>query len=306
MKKYLILTIALLAGINISTYAQDEENDGTASEAEETESSDALGAKAGDITGSILFGRGSFLSYGSVPSAPGSTTNWTVYSSVPTANISANSNSASNIIGGEARYFITDLIAVNLSGGAIIRNTPELQNVQYFYINPSSSTGLTSGNDPSTSNQTWVPHYGSVVADNTIEANINAGGEYHFPSKRFNRLFPYLGANVNYYYSQRAMYDPSIYYQTSTNGTGDTDVLVYDIGVRSSKVQGIGGQAVAGIDIYIVPGIFVGLSTRPVSYLYVWTDQNPGPGLESLQAKSSTWSFFSQTFIKVGFILGSL
>lgn len=298
MKKYLIITIALLAGLSFTAYAQDEEGGSDATE--------EYGAKAGDITGAILFGRGSFLSYGSLPGAPRSNINWTVNGAPPTANISANGSSATNMIGGEARYFITDIIAVNLSGGAVIRNTPPLQNVQYFYINPSSSTGLTQGNDPSTSNQGWVPHYGSVISDNRIEANVNVGGEYHFPSARFKRLFPYLGANLNYYYSRISQYDPSVYYQNGSNGTGGTDVLIYDIGVRSSVVQGYGAQAVAGIDVYVSPGIFLGLSTRPVSYLYVTNVQTPAPGLENRESDSHTWSIFSQTFLKVGFILGDL
>lgn len=303
MKKYLILTIALLACISFATYSQDED-----SGFDSAEESSEFGAKAGDITGAILFGRGNFLSYGVPPSAPGSNGNWTVYGAPPYANtVNANSNAITNIVGGEVRYFITDRIAVNLSGGAIIRNTPDLQNVQYFYIDPSySSVDLIPGNDPATSNQGWIPQYGSVVADNRIETNVNLGGEYHFPSPRFNRLFPYVGATVNYYYSRRSVYDPSVYYSSYSAGTGGTDVLVYDIGVRSAIVKGIGAQAVAGIDLYLIPGVYVGLSTRPVSYLYIRDDKIPGPGLESLKAETHTWSFFAQTFVKVGFILGKL
>ena len=310
MKKYIILSIALLAGISFTAYAQDEESGSDATE--ESEDSGALGHKEGDITGAILFGRGSFLSSGSVPSAPGSSsTNWTVPGQVPYANVSVNGSSASNMIGGEGRYFITDIIAVNISGGAVMRNNPALQNVQYFWVNPGSSTGLGIGNDPSTSNQSWVPHYGSVVQNNSIEANVNVGGEYHFPSKRFKRLFPYLGANFNYYYSRQSVYDPTVYYgqNSSSNpipGSGGTDVLIYDIGVRTAEIQGMGGQMVAGIDVYVAPGIFLGLSTRPVSYLYTWSTKIPAPGLESLQAEAHTWSLFTQTFLKVGFIIGDL
>ncbi len=304
MKKYIILSIALLAGISFTAYAQDESSGSDATE--ESGDSGTLGHKAGDITGAILFGRGSFLSYGTVPQVPRNNTNWTVSGQVPYANVSVAGSSASNMIGGEGRYFITDIIAVTLSGGAIIRNNPALQNVQYFYINPSSSTGLSLGNDPSTSNQSWVPHYGSIIQDNRIEANVNVGGEYHFPSSRFKRLFPYLGANFNYYYSRRSVYDPTINYQTNTNGTGGADVLIYDIGVRTAEIQGMGGQVVAGIDVYVSPGIFLGLSTRPVSYLYTWNTKIPGPGLESLQGEAHTWSIFTQTFFKVGFILGDL
>lgn len=297
MKKLLILSIAVLSCLSLSTYAQDDGG--------------GYGSSAGDITFSILLGRGNYLNYGSVPSAPGSSYNWTVYGQAPYANVvDANDNYIGNIVGGEARYFITSRIAVNLSGGAILRNTPAKQNIQYFYLDVEDGYvgDLEQGNDPATSNQGWIPHYGSVEADNRFETNGNLGVEYHFPSSRFNRLSPYAGLNFNYYYSRRSVYNPSIYYQTNyyVAGTGETDVLIYDIGIRSAVTQGMGAQLVAGIDVYLLPGVYLGVVTRPASYLYTWNDKIPAPGLESLQAESHTLSFFAQTFFKVGFIIGSL
>ena len=341
MKKYLFLTFALtfLAGFS---FAQDEDTGSSASD----ESS--MGAVAGDFTGAILFGRGVYLNLESAPSAPGWNSNWTVYNGGPYANqVDANYNDMANIIGGEARYFITDLIAVKLSGGAVLRNTPSLQNVQYFHINDNGD--FRQGNDPNSDNATWIPNYGSVQAQNDVQSHFSVGGEYHFPSPRFERLKPYLGASFTYAYSRRSVYDPSVYYAdiySSGTPSGGADytqgyfftssgeliyvngyftndpsspypggnpgnlvedgVLVYDIGVRSAVVQGIGGHAVAGIDVYLVPGIYLGLETRPVSYFYNWNEKSPGPGLETLQAKTNTWSFFQQTFLKVGFIVGKL
>jgi outer membrane protein W len=300
MKKYLILILALLASINISTYAQDE---------------GGFGAKAGDITGSILFGKGHFLAAPNVPDVPGTNTNWTVSGQTPYANtVSGNENYMSNMVGFETSYFVTDRIAITLSGGAIMRQTPGLQNVQYYYLDQFSSsdygntTNILSGNDPNSSNAAWIPQYGSVVEKKDIETNLNLGGKYYFPSSRFKRVFPYVGATLNYYYSLRQEYDPSIYYMNSSSatGTGGTGMLVYDIGVRTAAIQGMGAQAVAGVDVYVVPGVYVGLSTRPASYLYTWSDKIPAPGMESLQAESSTLAFFAQTFFKVGFIIGKI
>ncbi len=289
MKKHLILILALLASISISTYAQEE---------------GGFGAKAGDFTGSILFGRGNFLDAPNVPNAPGINYNWTVSGQAPIAQtISGNYNDVANMVGFETSFFITDRIAVTLSGGAILRQTPGMQNVQFFY---QYEDEIYTGNDPTSSNASWIPHYGSVEQVNDIETNVNLGAVYYFPSSRFKRVFPYVGVNFNYYYSMRQEYDPSVYFNqsASTPGTGGTGVLVYDIGVRTAAIQGMGGQAVAGFDVYVVPGVYVGLSTRPVSYLYTWNDKIPAPGMESLQAESHTFSFFTQTFFKAGIIIG--
>jgi len=297
MKKTLLLTTAILALLGLSLYGQDEGG--------------GYGTSGGDLTLSVLFGRGNYLNYGSVPSAPGSNNNWTVYGQSPYNNtVESNSNPVGNIVGAETRLFLTSKLALNLSGGAILRNTPSVQNIEYYYMEVYEGYigDLTLGNDPSTSNQVWIPHYGSVEADNTYESNGNLGLEYHFTSQRFNRVSPYLGLTFNYYYSRKTMYDPSVYYQEDyyVAGTGETDVLIYDIGRRSTIIQGMGGQLVAGVDLYIFPGAYFGVATRPASYLYTWNDKIPGPGLEHLQAETHTVSFFAQTYLKIGFIIGKL
>lgn len=302
MKKYIILTLTLLACIGIS-FAQDE--DSGSSDDEDT----GFERKAMDFTGAITFGRGTYLDWGSTPSSPGgSSGSWSVNGSAPSTNIDANQNGVSNMIGGEARFFILDNIAVKLSGGAILSNTPARQNIQYFE------------NDSNSPNATWIPQYASVEADNRVETNINIGGEYHFSTKP-ERIFPYLGANFNYYYSRRSVFDPTINYSNAVaaqtnSGSGysgsspgnpiNDPTYIADVGIRSVFVHGIGGQAVAGLDFYLLDGLYAGFEIKPVSYLYAYNTKIPGPGLESWQAETHTWSFFSQPVFKIGFFIGSL
>jgi hypothetical protein len=301
MKKYIILTLTLLTCAGL-TFAQDEDG-GTGS----GDDSEDVGfeRKAGEFTGALIFGRGSYLQYGSVPPAPGDNLNWTVSGSAPYANtVDGNSNQIGNMVGGEARYFITDRIAAKVSGGVIVRNTPAIQNIQSYNL------------DPDAPNAAWIPHYGSVIADNTVETNINIGGEYHFSSKA-KRIFPYLGANFNHYYSRRSAYDPSVYYQSNivnaTGGSGssggttvDDGILIYDVGNRTVEVVGIGAQAVAGLDFYLLDGFYFGFDIKPVSFLYAYNSKRPAPGLPLLQAETTTWSFMAQPMFKIGFFIGSL
>lgn len=246
--------------------------------------------EAGDFSGAVLFGRGSFLSDGNlwVPSSAGSNSStsqnpWAVQGHAPyNYTTDPNYNSVSNIVGAEMRYFATSNIAVKLSGGAIIRNTPSQPNIP----------GLTDGPN----NAVWIPAYQAVVADNQADINVNLGGEYHFTTK-YNRLSPYAGLTVPFYYGRRSLYDPTINDDVAPTDPG----YIVDVGVRHAELVGFGVQAVAGVDYYLMEGFYFGFEIKPVSYQYARLEQFPAPGLPSLQSNNTTFSFFSQTFLKIGF-----
>jgi outer membrane protein W len=281
MKKFKVLAAVLFCALGV--YAQDN----TSSTGGSSSSGD-FQPSAGDISGAILFGRGNFLNTGlDVPGVSSSWISTPVTGSSPYANtVDPNENSASNIVGIEGRYFLTDNIALKLSGGSIIRNTPARPNVPGF---------IESSSDPGT----WIPAYASVEADNRVDVNLNIGGEYHFTSQ-YSRLFPYVGATVPYYYARRSMYDPTIQEESGSGGDPGTPTVV-DVGVRSVEIIGFGLQAVGGVDYYLMEGLYLGIETKPISYVYAYSNKIPAPGLETLSADTHTWSFFSQTFIKLGF-----
>jgi hypothetical protein len=279
MKKYTIIVLMLLGTLGC-VYAQDTSTTSTSS------SDGDYAPAAGDISAAILFGRGNFLNTGlDVPTVPNSS--WTVPGTAPYANtVEANENPVTNIVGGEVRYFLMDNIALKLSGGAIIRNTPARANVPGI---------IESG----TNNATWIPAYAAVEADNKVDANVNIGGEYHFTTK-YSRLYPYAGVTIPFYYARRSLYNPTINYSTGGSSSG-YDQAVVDVGVRSAEIVGFGGQIVGGVDYYLMEGLYFGFEIKPVSVVYAYSNKIAAPGLESGQADNTTWSFFSQTFFKVGF-----
>lgn len=243
---------------------------------------------AGDISGAILLGRGNFLdlNYWDVPAAAGIDPDWYISGTAPYVNVvNTNNNSISNIVGAEVRYFLLDNIALKLSGGAILRETPERINV------PGGNNTYIPGTG---SNATWIPSQDAVEEDRSLDANVNLGAEYHFSSK-YSRLFPYVGATLPFYYARRSLFDPTII--THPNGTAE----ILDVGMRHTEVLGFGGQVVAGVDYYLMEGLYFGFEIKPVSYLYAYSNKVPGPGLETRLADSHTFSFFSQTFMKIGF-----
>lgn len=269
MKKYIIIS-ALLLGLLGSVCAQD--------------ATGSFGPAKGDFSGAVLFGRGNFLTTGlDVPLAPGTNTGWYVSGSAPYQNsVEAGYADVSNMAGVEGRYFLTNRFALKLSGGAIIRSTPPRDNMPAVILY----------NSP---NATWIPYYYAVQKDERVDLNLNLGVDYIFPSTRFERVFPYVGANIPFMYGRRTLYDPTI----TTDVYGNP--VVTDIGMRHAEVVGFGLQAVAGVDYYISKGLYFGFEFKPVSYVYAFNSKIPAPGLEALKADTHTWSFFSQIYCKLGF-----
>jgi len=266
MKKYIIIS-ALLLGLLANVLAQDE----------------GFGPSAGDFSGAVLFGRGNFLTSGlDIPSAASTNYYWSVSGSAPNLNIDANSNDASNIVGAELRFFLSGRVALKASGGAILRNTPPRDNIPGII-------------DPNSPNATWIPYYNAVQQSESVDANFNLGMDLLFPSKKFDRMFPYLGFNVPFMYGRRSQYDPTITLESDGSAT------ITDIGLRHVEIFGFGLQTVAGIDYYVAKGMYMGFELKPVSYIYAFNIKIPAPGLEPLEADTHTFSAFSQIYLKLGF-----
>jgi hypothetical protein len=271
MKKCIIIS-ALLLGLLGSVFAQDD--------------AESFGPAAGDFSGAVLFGQGSFLEAWpnlTIPAAPWGNTSWSVSGNSPYQNtVDANWNEVANMVGVEGRYFFTSRIALKVSGGAIFRSTPPRDNVPGVI-------------DPLSPNASWIPDYDAVVQDQSADFNLNIGGEYVFPSKKFVRMFPYVGANIPLLYGRRTQYDPTI---TLESGGG---FVIADVGLRNVEAFGFGLQSVAGVDYYIAQGLYFGFEFKPISYVYIFNSKIPAPGLEALKADTHTWSFLSQMYFKLGF-----
>lgn len=272
MKKYTILA-AMLLGLLGGVSAQDGgQKEGSSA------SSASYAPKAGNISGAVLFGRGNFLNHTDMPQAGSSR----VPGTAPQNNtVGTSGNSVSNIVGIELRYFLQDNFALKLSGGGILNNTPARANTLPVYMEGDSGPVL-------------IPAHDAVVADNNASFNVNLGGEYLFSTSN-SRLFPYVGANVPFYYTRRSMYDPTI----GTNAMGEP--FIADLGTRHAETVGFGVQAVTGIDYYLMEGFYFGFEIKPVSYVYAYSTKVAAPGLGGLQADTHSFSFLSQTFMKIGF-----
>ena len=265
MKKYLILCLILVVSLT-SVNAQDKGSD-KAEKVDGCETATVFAPQKGDFTAAMIFGRGAYLNGGLV--VPSSNT--AVPGDAPYANnVSANSNSITNMVGAEGRYYIKDNFAISFSGGAILRNTPEQ---------------LAISSVPNTA----IPAYSAVVANERIDATLSIGGQWLFKTKN-DRLFPYVGFALPFDYARQSKFQQI-----------DENLNIVDLGARHTEIMAFGIQAVAGVDYYIAKDVFFGFDIKPVSYSYAFSTKTPGPGLLSLEADTTTVSFFAQFSFKLGF-----
>ncbi|PHS52854.1 MAG: hypothetical protein COB01_06635 [Lutibacter sp.] len=276
MKKYLILCFILVVALG-SVNAQDKDSKHVCKD--DCNHEVTFAPQKGDFTAAMVFGRGAYINGGLiVPSSISSSS--TVSGAAPYINdVDANSNSITNMVGAEGRYFVKDNFAISFSGGAILRNSPAQLAI------PAVIDG--GGN-------TIIQGYSAVVADERIDVNVSVGGQWLFTTKN-NRLFPYVGFTLPFDYARRSLFDPTV--TVATNG----DVTITDLGARHVDITAFGVQAVAGVDYYIAKDVFFGFDIKPVSYTYAFSMKSPGPGLIKLEADTNTVSFFAQFSFKLGF-----
>ncbi len=273
MKKYILLTMLLSFGLLVQAQDDGEVDEG-------------YGPKKGDITVEMQFGRSNIINGGlTVPSAPGNNSNWRVAANSPYANnisLQDNQNTFVNMIGVKGGYYLSDKISLILAGAVRMDYTPGQANVPGFI-------------DSGQPNAAWIPAYAAIPEQNSTLLNAVIGSEYTFSTK-MERVFPYVGLHVPFYYARESQYDPTI--TDDFNGSNNT---VVDLGTRTGEIFGYGVQIAAGVDYYLMEGFYFGFEIRPASYIYAYSASKPGPGLELQESNTNTYSFFTQPFMKLGF-----
>lgn len=272
MKKYILLTMLLSFGLLVQAQDDGEVDEG-------------YGPKKGDITVEMQFGRSNVINGGlTVPSAPGNNSSWRVAANSPYANnitLDNNQNTFVNMIGVKGGYYLSDKISLILAGAVRMDYTPGQSNVPGFI-------------DSGQPNAAWIPAYAAIPEQNSTLLNAVIGSEYTFSTK-MERVFPYIGLHVPFYYARESQYDPTI---TDVAGSNNS---VVDLGTRTGEVFGWGVQIAAGVDYYLMEGFYFGFEIRPASYIYAYSASKPGPGLELQESNTNTYSFFTQPFMKLGF-----
>lgn len=261
MKKNIFL--ALLVFLSLAVTAQDKD----ASKGDDK----SYKPSKRDFTVGIQLGSGNFLSSG-LTAVNGNTVNGTP----TTAPISTTNNSAVNMVGVDARYFVSNKWAVTFAGALAYSSTPSNLAIPAIIVD---------GN-------TVTPGYNAVVSDNRMDVTYSVGALHFFNYKKNNRIVPFLGFTVPVSHARRTTYDPTI-----------TNNMPVDLGQSHVEAFGIGLQAVAGIDYYLSENFFLGASIKPVSVMSITNSKYPGPGLFSRKVNNFSLSAFVQPMLTLGFKL---
>lgn len=233
----------------------------------------------GNFTVSLLTGKGFF---GSASSVNTSVSQSNVSLRRITAPVSLNSNSLTNMVGVEGKYFLNNRgFAVTLSLGGMVTHHPEQVNIPAVI--------------EQSTNKVLVPGYSAVVGFDRADIYFSPGLQWNFRVKRAPRLTPYYGVSIPVNYGRYSYFDPKIDFST-TNPTPN-------YGMKHSDYVGLGIQGVFGMDYYLTNTLFIGFDVKPFSYHYAQNSARPRPGTILRRQEQISYSFFSNYLFKFGFRL---
>jgi outer membrane protein W len=187
-----------------------------------------------------------------------------------------NENSLVNMIGIEAKYFITNQIAVSLSGAGYINNTPWREAV-----------------DATPVEDYQLPKYVNIDAQLKTRVVASLGGQYYFTVGN-DRIHPYAGVLGTFQFA-------SLSAQSTYSGLENLEADRQDAGVRTGQLFGWAAAAVAGIEYSVFPGLVVGFEIKPFSYYYSGLTLFAQPGLNAMTGENQDYAVFAQPTFKIGF-----
>ena len=168
-------------------------------------------------------------------------------------NIQGFNNHGFNIVGLQAKYFLTDHWELNTSFGVNIDLTPAKDYVDGEY----------------TVSDMIIPDRQYINAQTSHNWYVNVGSNRYFKLQN-PRIHPYVGAALNYQMARLVTMEPYI----GEDENGD-DKHLYMSG--TSIGQALGGKFafVAGIEYSLSPGLVLGFEFHPASYRFDAIQMDP-------------------------------
>ena len=218
--------------------------------------------KKGDVTLAVTAG---YTANTDITAQPG---NLTTYEVTPMTN-------KRFALGIEGGWFVADKWKLSLGGGVNFLNNPGYSEV------PGTVDESASVED----NMGEIPNYRAVADAQTFSYNVALGFDRYFGVKGVKNMMLYTGLRVGFAYGQnQKKYDE----WTS-------------MGKSVAETSNIRGAWTFGVDYYVFPSLFVGVSIDPVSYTYNVTTYVPQEGLGNLSADSHRFSAFAAPTLRMGF-----
>ena len=195
-----------------------------------------------------------------------------------------NNNSLTNILGFEAKYFLSDCWDVNMQFSMDINLTPKKDYVEGEETVPDMI----------------IPGYDYISARMTNNWFVSVGSNRYFKVSN-PRIHPYLGASVGFQMARIETNEPYTgeKYDDGNEVGEDLPVQVYVSGSRAGQAFGVKAAGVAGIEYSIAPGLVLGFQCQPLAYRYDVIQICP-KGFDKYNASHHNIKIFDMPVLKLG------
>ena len=196
-----------------------------------------------------------------------------------------NNNSLTNILGFEAKYFLSDCWDVNMQFSMDINLTPKKDYVEGEETVPDMI----------------IPSQDPISARMTNNWFVSVGSNRYFKVSN-PRIHPYLGASVGFQMARIETNEPYTgeKYKDVNDTVGDgLPVQVYVSGSRAGQMFGVKAAGVAGIEYSIAPGLVLGFQCQPLAYRYDVIQICP-KGFDKYNASHHNIKIFDMPVLKLG------
>lgn len=219
----------------------------------------------GDFTVAATVG---YNSYTNVTALPGNLSNYEVAAQTSLW------NQKKLMVGFEAGYFVSDKWKLNLGGGLNFNHHPGYPDVP-------GTIDEFSGDDTIGD----IPNYRAVASQYSCTWNAYTGLDRYFSVPKVSNLMWYTGIRVGMAY---ALNEQKFDEWTS-------------MGKSVGETWSLRGSVTMGIDYYVLPAMYVGLSVDPFAYAYNMSTYKPQEGLKPIEADSHDFSILAAPTLKIGF-----
>ena len=244
------------------------------------------GPQGGDLSFSLILGKTQmvaqdFITFWEVDQG---VTNTTRSINLPELNFYDPGNMLVSMVGVEAKYFITQEIAVRFSGSGAINSSPSRDATPT--VRPDDWDDMGPG--------TFIPGFRMTSGRTIGQFFATVGGDYYFATGR-EKVHPYAGLQFNSAYGLMEVFD-------GFRGLDSwSEEVITDWDERRGEVWGLGGSLVGGVDYYLAEGFFFGFEIKVASYMYTGKNLFHQPGMEAQNAASYNTAFLAMPSVKIGF-----
>ena len=193
-----------------------------------------------------------------------------------------NGNSLTNILGFEAKYFVSDCWDINMQFSMDINLTPGKDYVEGDYSVP----------------DLIIPAQDYISARMTNNWFAAVGTNRYFKVSN-PRIHPYLGASVGFQMARIETTEPYTGKTYTNEGGIEVPEQVYLSGTRAGQMFGIKTAGVAGIEYSVAPGLVLGFQFQPIAYRYDVIQICP-TGFDNYNASHHNIKIFDMPVMKLG------